>query len=65
MYIIINKEVIWSNVSLFLILNLTDNVVGVINSILIILLQTSRRIFEQVLISKLVIKHILSFDQLV
>ena len=65
MYIIINKGVIWSNVSLFLILNLTDNVVGVINSILIILLQTSRRIFEQVLISKLVIKHILSFDQLV
>lgn len=65
MYIIINKEVIWSNVSLFLILNLTDNVIGVINSILIKLLQTSSRIFEQVLISKLVIKHILSFDQLV
>ena len=65
MYIIINKGVIWSNVSLFLILNLTDNVVGVINSILIKLLQTSSRIFEQVLISKLVIKHILSFDQLV
>lgn len=65
MYIIINKGVIWSNVSLFLILNLTDNVIGVINSILIKLLQTSSRIFEQVLISKLVIKHILSFDQLV